>query len=170
MQAEQAVFLRDYMINSMHAEHALTRGVLEAVLEDETDFRPNPAARTAGELAWHIPSAEHMFCEAVINGAFEFGRKRPDQVKSPADIGRWYAEKFADDMSRLANVSPEHLTKPIDFRGLFKFPAVVYLQLGLNHSIHHRGQLSTYLRPMGAKVPAIYGESYDSAQAKQAAK
>jgi uncharacterized damage-inducible protein DinB len=39
----------------------------------------------------------------------------------------------------------------------------------LNHTIHHRGQLSTYLRPMGSKVPAIYGESYDSAQAKKAA-
>jgi uncharacterized damage-inducible protein DinB len=38
----------------------------------------------------------------------------------------------------------------------------------LNHSIHHRGQLSMYLRPMGAKVPSIYGESYDSAQARQA--
>ena len=41
-------------------------------------------------------------------------------------------------------------------------PAVVYVQIGLNHSIHHRGQLSMYLRPMGAKVPSIYGESYDS--------
>ena len=51
---------------------------------------------------------------------------------------------------------------------LFRWPAVAYLQVGLNHSIHHRGQLSMYLRPMGAKVPSIYGESYDSALAKQA--
>jgi len=40
---------------------------------------------------------------------------------------------------------------------------------GLLHAVHHRGQLSTYLRPMGGKVPAIYGESYDSAEAKKAA-
>jgi uncharacterized damage-inducible protein DinB len=46
----------------------------------------------------------------------------------------------------------------------------MFLQFGLNHTIHHRGQLSTYLRPMGSKVPAIYGESYDSALAKTAAK
>ena len=39
--------------------------------------------------------------------------------------------------------------------------------IGLKHSIHHRGQLSMYLRPMGAKVPSIYGESYDSAKAKE---
>jgi uncharacterized damage-inducible protein DinB len=43
-----------------------------------------------------------------------------------------------------------------------------YLHTAGIHSIHHRGQLSMYLRPMGAKVPAIYGESYDSAQAKKA--
>jgi uncharacterized damage-inducible protein DinB len=43
------------------------------------------------------------------------------------------------------------------------------LQVEMNHEIHHRGQLSTYLRPMGGRVPAIYGESYDSAEAKKAA-
>jgi len=57
----------------------------------------------------------------------------------------------------------------VDFRGMFQRPALTFLQIGLNHSIHHRGQLTTYLRPMGGKVPAIYGESYDSALAKKAA-
>ena len=55
----------------------------------------------------------------------------------------------------------------MDFRGMFKNQAFTFLQAGLHHTIHHRGQLSTYLRPMGGKVPAIYGESYDSAQAKK---
>jgi uncharacterized damage-inducible protein DinB len=46
---------------------------------------------------------------------------------------------------------------------------VAYFEFSLRHSIHHRGQLSAYLRAMGGKVPAIYGESYDSAEAKKAA-
>jgi uncharacterized damage-inducible protein DinB len=62
------------------------------------------------------------------------------------------------------------LIKIIDFRGLFQFPAVVYVQLGLNHAIHHRGQLSMYLRPMGTKVPSIYGESYDAREAREKAR
>jgi hypothetical protein len=62
----------------------------------------------------------------------------------------------------------EQLLKIVDFRGLFQFPAVVYIQVGMNHSIHHRGQLSMYLRPMGAKVPSIYGESYDARLAREA--
>jgi uncharacterized damage-inducible protein DinB len=45
---------------------------------------------------------------------------------------------------------------------------VMYLGFVTSHSIHHRGQLSVYLRPMGAKVPAMYGESYDSAEARKA--
>jgi uncharacterized damage-inducible protein DinB len=48
-------------------------------------------------------------------------------------------------------------------------PAVMYLGFILHHSVHHRGQLSMYLRPMGARVPAMYGESYDSAEARKAA-
>ena len=44
---------------------------------------------------------------------------------------------------------------------MFNNSAVTYLPFMLNHSIHHRGQLSAYLRPMGGKVPNIYGGSYD---------
>jgi uncharacterized damage-inducible protein DinB len=58
----------------------------------------------------------------------------------------------------------------VDFWSIFQLPAVVYLQFAINHSVHHRGQLTIYLRPMGAKVPSIYGESFDDAQARQSAK
>jgi uncharacterized damage-inducible protein DinB len=106
---------------------------------------------------------------AVINGAFEFGGTRPDSVKSVRDIASWYGETFQRDMEQLSGLSAEALLEIVDFRGLFKFPAVVYLQIGLHHTVHHRGQLSMYLRPMGAKVPSIYGESYDATQARLAA-
>jgi uncharacterized damage-inducible protein DinB len=61
------------------------------------------------------------------------------------------------------------LLKIVDFRGMVQRPAVTFLMMGLHHTIHHRGQLSSYLRCMGAKVPSIYGESYDDAQARKAA-
>ena len=66
-------------------------------------------------------------------------------------------------------ITPEQAAKIVDFRGAFQLPAVAFLDFSLRHAIHHRGQLSTYLRAMGGKVPAIYGESYDSEQAKKAA-
>jgi uncharacterized damage-inducible protein DinB len=122
------------------------------------------------ELAWHIVGAEHRFSEAVINGAFDFTNSgRPAELANSADVARWCADTTERDLERVADLSGEALVKVIDFRGLFAFPAVNFLQVGLNHSIHHRGQLTMYLRPMGAKVPSIYGESYDSARAKAGA-
>jgi uncharacterized damage-inducible protein DinB len=62
-------------------------------------------------------------------------------------------------------MAPPTTARPIDFRGIVTLPPATVLMIGLEHSIHHRGQLSIYLRPMGAKVPSIYGESDDSALA-----
>jgi hypothetical protein len=73
-------------------------------------------------------------------------------------------------MERLASVTGEQLMQTIDFRGLLRFPAVIYVQVALSHSVHHRGQLSMYLRPMGAAVPSIYGESHDARTAREAAR
>ena len=70
---------------------------------------------------------------------------------------------------KLTKLPNEQLVKIVDFRGMFQLPAVMYLNILMHHSIHHRGQLSMYLRPMGAKVPAMYGESHDSAEARKAA-
>ena len=108
--------------------------------------------------------------EAVAAGGFDFSpRPRPDAIKTSADLTAWYAENFAPRVEALTKLSAEQLLKIVDFRGMFQRPAVTFLMMGLHHTIHHRGQLSSYLRSMGAKVPAIYGESYDSAQAKKAA-
>ena len=170
LRAEQAVLIRDLVTQSLKSEHPVTRRVIEAIPLDTGGFRPNDVVKSAIDLAWHIVGAEHRFIDAVLSGGFDFTNTgRPPSLQTSADVSRWYAEAFDHDMSRLAQVSAEELVRPIDFRGLFRRPAVLFLQIGLNHSIHHRGQLSMYLRPMGAKVPAIYGESYDSAQAKQAA-
>jgi uncharacterized damage-inducible protein DinB len=64
-------------------------------------------------------------------------------------------------VKRVAEMSAEQLMTPVNFFGVFNFPAVLYLGFLNNHSIHHRGELTTYLRPMGSKVPSIYGGSYD---------
>ena len=141
---------------------------MEAIPSDKGNYRPDDIAMSAIDLAWHIAWAETMFLNVVLNGEFSFeGSKRPDSVRTPADVIDWYEENFHEGFKQLPSVTPEHLTKVIDFRGRIQLPAIMYLSFLLNHSIHHRGQLSTYLRPMGAKVPAIYGESYDSKQAAQ---
>jgi uncharacterized damage-inducible protein DinB len=169
MRPDQAEFLRNFYAVSFKNEHPVTRRVIEAIPADKANYRPDDIVKSGMDLAWHIVSAEHRFMAAVINGAFEFGGTRPDSVKTVRDVASWYGETFQRDLEQLSGLSADALLKIVDFRGLFQFPAVVYLQIGLHHSVHHRGQLSMYLRPMGAKVPSIYGESYDATQARLAA-
>jgi uncharacterized damage-inducible protein DinB len=171
LQPDQANFLlHGAMLPSVKNEHRITRTVIEAIPLDKGDYRPDDVSKSALDLAWHIAATEMRFLDAVEAGVFDFSpRPRPDSVKTSADLSAWYAENFAPRVEKLAKLSNEQLMKVVDFRGMFQLPAVMYLNFMLHHSVHHRGQLSMYLRPMGAKVPSIYGESYDSAAARKAA-
>ena len=148
---------------SIKREHGTTRSVLAAIPATGGDYKPEPAARTALEIAWHIVAAEHRFFSSVVTGSFDVSpNPKPDALATGADIARYYDELLTKDHAALTTVSGDRLAKEMDFRGMFQMPAVAFLDLGLRHTIHHRGQLSVYLRPAGGKVPAIYGESYDS--------
>jgi uncharacterized damage-inducible protein DinB len=121
------------------------------------------------ELVRHIAVADVRFLETTINAEFSATSTLPESAKTPPEVAAWYSESFARNFDKLAQLKGDHLLKITDFRGVFKLPAVAFLQVGMNHTIHHRGQLSSYLRCMGAKVPSIYGESFDDAQARKAA-
>jgi len=172
MQPDQASFLLESVfLPGLKNEHRITKSTIEAIPTDKGDYRPDEISKSALDLAWHIVATEMLFTEAVAAGAFDFSpRPRPDSIKNSKDLSRWYADSFEVRFGKLTTLSPEQLLKIVDFRGMFQLPAILYLNFVTQHTIHHRGQLSMYLRPMGAKVPAIYGESYDSAQARKAAK
>jgi uncharacterized damage-inducible protein DinB len=171
MTADQAKFLlHDVYMGTLKNESRTTKKVLESVPANKADYKPDPAARSAIELARHIAVADNHFVECVINGFFDTnGATIPENVKTPAEVAAWYEQRYAKNFDALSKVSSDQLIKIVDFRGLFQWPAVKFLMFGLHHTIHHRGQLASYLRCMESKVPAIYGESFDSAQAKKAA-
>ena len=167
---DQAKFLLTLTLPTIKTEHATTKRVIEAIPLDKGDYRPEPVAKSALELAWHIVAAENRFLGGICTGAFDFTpNNRPENIRNSADIAAWFDESFNANVKKIEGLSGEQLAKSVDFRGMFQMPAVSFLQLSQSHSIHHRGQLSTYLRPMGGKVPSIYGESYDAAQARAAA-
>jgi uncharacterized damage-inducible protein DinB len=136
--------------------------VIKAIPADNSGWKPDPKSKSALELAWHIASSECFFMNGVVEGQYApGGGKMPDSIKTPDDVVNWYDENFAKVAAALAEVKGENLVEEIDFFGIFKHRGIVYIQLMSNHSIHHRGQLSSYLRPMGSKVPGIYGPSGD---------
>ncbi len=163
MTPELAKCARQIAMTSIKNEHGTTKSILAAIPANGGDYKPEPAARSALELAWHIVASEHRFFSSVTKGSFDVTpNPKPDSLKTGADIAKHYDELLRKDHAALTDLSGEQLAKEMDFRGMFQMPAVSFLDLGLRHSIHHGGQLSVYLRPAGGKVPAIYGESYDS--------
>jgi uncharacterized damage-inducible protein DinB len=167
--ANNAIFtLHSMYLPTLKNESRITKAVLGAVPGDKSDYRPDPHGKTAMELVRHIANADNVFLEAVLNGQFQAGTRIPESAKTPGEIASWYEGHYAKNYEALSKATPEQLTKIIDFRGASQWPALNFLMYGLHHTIHHRGQLSSYLRSMGSKVPAIYGESYDSEQAKKA--
>jgi len=171
MTSDQAVFLlQNVYLGTLKTESRTTKKILEAVPASKTEYKPDSASRSAIELARHIAAADNRFVETVINGVFDTNPAMiPENVKTPAEIASWYEERYGKNFEALGKVSGEQLVKIVDFRGMFQWLAVKFVMFGLHHTIHHRGQLASYLRCMGAKVPSIYGESYDDAQARKAA-
>ena len=170
MTAENAMFLlHGVYLPALKSESQLTRTVIEGVAADKSGYRPDPVSKSAIELVRHIAAADIRFVETVVTGQFSTAAVLPEDLKTPAEIAEWYEQHYATSLEALTKVTGEQLIKIVDFRGMFQRPAVTFLMMGLHHTIHHRGQLSSYLRCMGAKVPSIYGESYDAEQARKAA-
>jgi len=160
--ADFALGYREMMLQGLANEVATTKKVLSAIPEGKKDYRHDPNCRTAWELAWHIANTDVQFLDGIADG--KFSMESPDEEHKPktvAELAAWYDENMARGINRIRALTPEQLVTPIEFFGVFNLPAAFYLGFLNNHSIHHRGQLATYLRPMGAKCPSIYGGSYD---------
>ena len=162
MTPEQAVFLRDFLLAGIEGEMAITRRVVAAVPDDRRDHRPDPKARTGWELAWHLIVSDAWFLDGVAKGDFSAPEPpMPAGIKTAADMVAWHQATVPPLLARVRSLDGEKLAKEIDFFGVFKFANVCYLNFQLVHAVHHRGFLASYLRPMGSKVPSIYGGSAD---------
>jgi uncharacterized damage-inducible protein DinB len=163
MTPEQATFLlHEVYLPQIRLEHKTTRRVIEAIPADKTGWKPDDKAKTSFELASHLAASECFFMHGVASGKFDRSAAAiPESVKTPEDLLKWYDENHEKAVTALATAKGDHLTQPINFVGVFNFPAINYTALMISHSAHHRGQLSSYLRPMGSKVPRIYGGSAD---------
>jgi uncharacterized damage-inducible protein DinB len=164
MSHDEAKLIAGYTLGDYEREMATTRAVISAIPAGQEDYSPDTKSMTALKLAWHIASADWWFLSSVIAGEFKSGdSSMPDTIKSAADVISWYDANLPVVLDQAKALSGEAKARSLDFFGMMQAPAAAFISLMLKHSIHHRGQLSAYLRPMGAKVPGIYGPSGDSA-------
>jgi uncharacterized damage-inducible protein DinB len=159
---EQAAFLVEILLPQVQKEYLTTRRVLKAIPLDKESYRPHPDSRSAFELAWHIASSDVWFLDGFLTGKFEMEDDvMPADLGTTEDILALYEDSFESKLPEVKKLSPEFWATPIPFFGIYNHAAALYLQFMLLHAVHHRGQLVAYLRPIGAKVPNIYGGSFD---------
>jgi len=162
MTPEQARFLLETQLPGIEQEWETTKKVLLAIPDKNQDYRPDPKSKTALELAWHIVSTEVWFLDGLIKGEFAMEETaRPENTETVAGMIAFYENTVPALVEKLKAVPDGKLAEDVNFFGLLSQPAVTYLMFLIVHSVHHRGQLSAYLRAMGGKVPSIYGGSAD---------
>jgi uncharacterized damage-inducible protein DinB len=138
-------------------ESKTTRNVLARIPEG-SDYRPDPKSRTAREIAWQVVCEEKMIIEALEDGKADWA---PPPIPATMKEVLGVYEKQSSEITRRWNDLPaDRWSGELEFFGS-KRPASPMAWSFLFDIVHHRGQISTYLRPMGAKVPQIYGPSGD---------
>jgi uncharacterized damage-inducible protein DinB len=137
--------------------------VLKAVPQGRLDYRPDPKARTAAELAWLLASEEASLVSLLDTGVIEWKEQAPPaRVEEIVAAFEKSAAAVNERLARLDEAGWEKKGRFLMGGGPPWEDTIGEFVWGfLFDEIHHRGQLSTYLRPMGGKVPSIYGPSAD---------
>jgi uncharacterized damage-inducible protein DinB len=159
---------REFFLELSSTEHPRFVGVLQAAPADQLDFRPHPRSRSASELIGHLIGHEQDLVELLETGTINHRMQVP--FGSIDEAVRIFEEAHAQATPKLVALAESDW----DAVGSFLVQGNMIMQaprrdlawMLLLDGIHHRGQLSTYLRPMGATVPAIYGPSADTMMAK----
>lgn len=164
MDSKDAKTVADFLIADFENEMQTTMRVLAAVPDSHLDYTPDAKSKTALGMIRHIVLEDEWLLSCVANGEFTPPPDDSDAcgIMNPAGAVARYKETIPAALDRVRALPGEKLAGVIDMFGVIKAPGVNFLAIALKHSVHHRGQLSTYLRPMGGKVPGIYGPSADT--------
>jgi uncharacterized damage-inducible protein DinB len=158
----------DALLPEYDHEMTVTRKVLERAAEDKFAFKPHEKSMTLGRLATHV--AEILQWGHTILNEPEFDMTessyQPKTAATSAEVTAMFDEKVRTIRAILAGKSDAELMSMWTFKQngkeMFSMPrAAAWRGWVMNHLIHHRGQLSVYLRLTGSKVPGIYGPSAD---------
>ena len=138
-------------------ESKTTRNVLARIPEG-SEYRPDPKSRTAKEIAWQIVCEEKMIIDALESGKAEWAP--PPMPARMKEVLEAYERQSAGMEARWNALPAAKWEGTLEFFGSQR-PASPMAWSFLFDIVHHRGQITTYLRPMGSTVPQIYGPSGD---------
>jgi uncharacterized damage-inducible protein DinB len=159
--------LVDSLLHEFDQEMANTRRTLERVPLEKSDWKLHPRGGTLGWLAYHVATIPALGKTALETGSYDtLTSPRAPQPATTAELLAFFNGIVASTRAALAGASDEHLMQPWTLsRGgqtMFTMPRIAVLRGPMmHHLIHHRGQLTMYLRMNEIPVPALYGPSAD---------
>ena len=161
--------LIDALLPEFDREMGQTRKVLDRVPDDQFEWRPHPTSMTLGRLAEHLAEFPLWATMTMTQSALDISTLRPADYKSPttrAEVLAMFDANRKIGRAHLANKTDGEFDAPWTLKAggkeLFPMPkASVMRTFVLNHMVHHRGQMTVYLRMLGVPMPSIYGPSGD---------
>ena len=153
---------REYYAQTFKAERPKFVRVLRAVPAGQAEYRPHPKSTSAGDLVWLLASELQDACDLVDNGQVEYIPKPAPRLDEAVAAYERNAEELEKRIGSMDDAGWEKKAKFLMNGNVVWESSLGDMLYGfLFDAIHHRGQLSSYLRPMGGKVPSIYGPSAD---------
>jgi uncharacterized damage-inducible protein DinB len=155
----------EFFVERWELEQPAFRKVLQAIPDGGLDYRPHERSTSAGDLAWQLAREQGDLISFLTRGEASW-TPMPRPATMQEIIEAW--DKATSELRPLLSAADQaKVTAEVDFKvgeeSVWKDSLERMLWGFLFDMVHHRGQLSTYLRPMGARVPAIYGPSGDDA-------
>ncbi len=155
-----AAFLKE-----LEAEAASTRKCLEKIPANLFGWKPHEKSMTMGYLALLVAEIPKWITHMVEKSEIEFATFEHFQPKTTAELVNHFDENLNGAKNALRNVSNEELAKTFSLKNhgqvLFSSPIKENIGSSINHLVHHRGQLTVYMRLNDIPVPSIYGPSAD---------
>lgn len=160
--------LVDPILAEMEQEFRTTRKVLQAVPQDRLGWKPHAKSMSLGELAWHLATLPGFVASTLPGEGYDFAQRaeRPPVPATTAEIVAGFDAGTARVRAAMQALGDQQALG--DWKAIvagqvkMTFPRLGLLRsILMNHSFHHRGQLSVYLRLLDVPVPAIYGPSAD---------
>lgn len=162
--------IADTLLPEYDHELATTRRLLERVPESEFDWKPHPKSMSLGQLAGHVANIP-FWCSATMSAPFYDLAAGDKEAKLDAPASREvllkeFDEKVKHARASLAKATDAEMTAPWALKHgdheIFSMPRIAAVRsYVMNHLIHHRGQLSVYLRLKDVPLPPMYGPTAD---------
>lgn len=160
--------IKDAFIAELNYESALTKKMLERVPLDKKDWKPHEKSMSVGRLATHVAEITHWMTDILSADEFDFMKAnfKPTTASSTEELLSIFQENLDKAIASLEKTTDEEFKKIWVVKNgetiMFQTPKNVAVRgWAFSHMIHHRGQLSVYLRLLDVPVPGMYGPTAD---------